>query len=106
MPNDICIFCKIVHHEIPCRLIWSDDNFMAFYDINPKAPIHFLVIPKHHIEQFSALKDSDRAWLADFMLAIKKAADILNLEHYKIVFNNGSGSGQEVFHLHAHVLQY
>jgi histidine triad (HIT) family protein len=105
MDND-CIFCKVAENSIPARVIWADTMFMAFHDINPKAPIHILIIPKKHISQLSVLNQSDSDWLGAFMLAIIKVAEILHLDHYKVNFNNGSCSGQEIFHLHAHLLQY
>jgi histidine triad (HIT) family protein len=101
-----CIFCKIVEKKIPSTVCWSNENFIAFYDIHPKAPVHVLVIPKHHVDQLSALGRDDRSWLGEFMLAITEAATSLHLDHYKVLFNNGHDSGQEVFHLHAHLLQY
>jgi histidine triad (HIT) family protein len=104
--NEICIFCKIAQGSLSAQIAWSDDHFMAFHDIHPKAPLHVLVIPKMHVSQLSDLTAQDSIWLGEYMLAITNAAKILNLTHYKVQFNNGIESGQEIFHLHAHLLQY
>jgi len=106
MMNDNCIFCKIAQGALSARIAWSDDYFMAFHDIHPKAPLHVLVIPKLHIRQLSDLTAQDSIWLGKYMLAINNTAKTLNLIHYKVQFNNGIESGQEIFHLHAHLLQY
>ncbi len=101
-----CIFCKIVAGLVPATVVWSNEKFIAFYDIHPKAKIHVLIIPKHHIESLNHITDADSDWLGDYFLAIQEVAKALNLSHYQLRFHNGAGSGQEVFHLHAHLLQH
>jgi histidine triad (HIT) family protein len=99
-----CLFCKIIAGEIPCDKVYEDDDVFAFKDIHPKAPTHVLVIPKEHIP---TLADVDNpALLGTLMSKVNHIAnDVLNLEAgYRIVINVREGGGQEVFHLHAHIL--
>lgn len=107
MYDDNNIFAKILKGEIPCRKICEDDYTLSFHDINPKAPVHALVIPKGKytcFDDFAANSTLDE--MNDYLKAIKKTADILGLKDdgYRVVFNNGKNGGQEVFHLHAHIL--
>lgn len=101
-----CVFCKIVEKEIPSEIIYEDDNVIAFNDLDPQAPIHFLVIPKKHIESVARLEESDLKYLDSIFLAIKKIASEKGLdeEGYRVVTNIGEGGGQSVPHLHFHVL--
>jgi len=99
-----CLFCKIIAGEIPCDKVYEDDDVFAFKDIHPKAPTHVLVIPKEHIP---TLADVDNpALLGTLMSKVNHIAnDVLALEAgYRIVINVREGGGQEVFHLHAHIL--
>ncbi len=99
-----CLFCKIITGEIPCDKVYEDDDVFAFKDIHPKAPTHVLVIPKEHIP---TLADVDNpALLGTLMSKVNHIAnDVLNLDAgYRIVINVREGGGQEVFHLHAHIL--
>jgi histidine triad (HIT) family protein len=99
-----CLFCKIIAGEIPCDKVYEDGDVFAFKDIHPKAPTHVLVIPKEHIP---TLADVDNpALLGSLMCKVNHIAnDVLNLEAgYRIVINVREGGGQEVFHLHAHIL--
>ncbi|MBM4222569.1 MAG: HIT domain-containing protein [Gammaproteobacteria bacterium] len=100
-----CIFCKIVGGLLPSKTVWSNEKFIAFWDIHPKAKVHILVIPKHHIPSFNDFTNDDQVWLGEYMIAIKSAAESLGLTHYQVRFHNGAASGQEIFHLHAHILQ-
>ncbi len=99
----MCIFCKIVNGEIPSNKIEEDENFLAFHDINPAAPIHVLVIPKRHIESF---EDTDAQTMAAITPFIHKITNKLGLNSagYRLVTNIGSDGGQEVKHLHFHIL--
>src|SRR3989344_1961403 len=101
-----CIFCKIIKGEIPSRKVFEDDKSIAFYDINPKAPVHILVLPKKHITSLIELKSEDKELIGDIILLLKSVARKLRLDKsgYKVVVNNGAGSGQLVFHLHFHLL--
>ena len=99
-----CLFCKIIEGEIPCDKVYEDDDVFAFNDIHPKAPTHVLVIPKAHIP---TLADVDNPILLGTLMSKVNyiANDVLNLEAgYRIVINVREGGGQEVFHLHAHIL--
>jgi histidine triad (HIT) family protein len=106
-PN--CVFCKIILGKIPSKKLYEDDEFFAFYDINPWAPIHFLVIPKRHIASMAHLTDGDAALMGRMMLLIPKLALEAGCEPYpeggyRIVTNTGKNGGQEVHHLHWHVM--
>lgn len=101
-----CVFCKIVNNEIPSKRIYEDDKVIAFNDINPQAPVHFLVVPKKHIESFSTLSDNDTDLLKDISIVIKKLVKDFNIDKsgYRIVINTGKQGGQSVPHLHFHIL--
>ena len=102
--ND-CLFCKIAAGEIPSNKIFEDDRVLAFYDIEPKAPVHFLVIPKTHISSVSDVDGSNSAVVARVFEIIAETAAKLGLSNgYRIVANTGSDGGQTVGHLHFHVL--
>ncbi len=100
-----CIFCKIVKGEIPAKRIYEDEDYLAFHDINPQAPVHVLIIPKKHIESLNAAGEEHRALLGGLLLVAKKVAAEMNLKKgYRLVINTGPDGGQEVFHLHLHLL--
>ena len=99
-----CVFCKIVEGEIPTDKIYEDEDIIAFNDLDPQAPIHFLVIPKKHITSLAQVEESDSALVGRIMLAIQKLAAENNLESYRVVTNIGEDGGQTVPHLHFHVL--
>ena len=99
-----CVFCKIVTGEIPSDKIYEDEDIIAFNDLDPQAPIHFLVIPKKHITSLAQVEESDSALIGRIMLAIQKLASENNLESYRVVTNIGEDGGQSVPHLHFHIL--
>ena len=100
-----CIFCKIASGEIPSNKIYEDEKVIAFYDIAPEAPIHFLVIPKEHIKCADEINESNSDIIAHIFEVISKVAKELKLENgYRIVNNCGEDGGQTVGHLHFHVL--
>lgn len=100
-----CIFCKIEQGEIPSDFVYEDEHCLAFRDINPKAAVHLLVIPRRHIVNLDGLKAEDRELIGQIMLTIPKIAKQQGLNAgYRTVTNTGKGGGQEVFHLHFHVL--
>ncbi|AVY93965.1 MULTISPECIES: histidine triad nucleotide-binding protein [Microvirgula] len=100
-----CIFCKIAHGDIPSSKLYEDDDVLAFHDIHPKAPVHFLVIPKRHIDSLFVVDDSDAPLLGKLMVTASKLAREQGLsEGYKTIVHTGEAGGQEVFHLHVHVL--
>ena len=102
---DNCLFCKIIKGEIPTSKVYEDDDILAFKDINPKAPVHILVIPKKHIESAMQLKEEDELLIGKMFTAINKIAKEYNLDNgYRIVNNCGKDGGQEVMHLHFHLL--
>ncbi len=99
------IFSKIINREIPADIIYEDDLALAFKDISPQAPIHFLVIPKKPIPQISATESEDQALLGHLLLTAKLVAEQLGLSNgYRVVINNGADGGQTVYHLHLHIL--
>lgn len=102
--ND-CLFCKIIKGEIPSKKIYEDEYVYAFYDIDPKAPVHFLVIPKQHINGASDITSENSAIVSKIFEAISKIAEDLKLVgDFRVVTNCGEMAGQSVKHLHFHVL--
>lgn len=99
-----CIFCKIATGEIPSTLIYEDENCIAFHDIQPQAPTHFLVVPKLHSPSLTTMAQDHSDVLGKVMTKIPEIAQSLGMEEYRVVNNNGASAGQTVFHLHFHVL--
>ena len=100
-----CLFCKIVAQEIPSDKVLENSDFLAFRDIDPKAPVHVLVIPKKHFEDIVELSKSDNELSAGLMKFATEVAGIEKLEKgFRIVLNTGPDGGQSVQHVHAHVL--
>jgi histidine triad (HIT) family protein len=100
-----CLFCKIVAGEIPSDKVLENSDFLAFRDIDPKAPVHVLVIPKKHFEDIVELSKSDNELSAGLMKFATEVAGIEKLEKgFRIVLNTGQDGGQSVQHVHAHVL--
>jgi len=106
-PN--CIFCKIIEGKIPSKKVFEDEDVFAFHDINPAAPIHFLIIPKTHIAMLSDSTMENQQILGKMMvlapkLALEAGARPGKSGGFKVLVNNGADGGQEVYHLHMHVL--
>lgn len=100
-----CIFCKIAGHEIDTDMIYEDDLMVSFNDLEPQAPVHFLVVPKKHIESLDAATEEDKEIIAAIMLKIPELAKEKGLDGgYRVVVNNGPDAFQTVKHLHFHVL--
>lgn len=99
-----CLFCRIVNKNIPAKLIYEDDEIVAFHDINPKADIHFLLVPKLHISSMLDLGDEHQRLIGKIMIKANDLAKLQGLEGYKVQINTGVKGGQEVFHLHVHVV--
>ncbi|HVX00643.1 MAG TPA: HIT domain-containing protein [Candidatus Babeliaceae bacterium] len=100
-----CIFCKIIRREAPATIMGENDDIIAIKDINPKAPIHFLIIPKKHIKDINSLELDDYKIVPQLIFAAQKMAqDIPEAYNFKFLINNGYSAGQRVFHLHAHFL--
>lgn len=100
------IFGKIIRKEIPARIVYEDDQCMAFHDVAPQSPVHVLVIPKKPIESLEQLQADDAHLLGHLWLIIQRVARDLNLsqEGYRVVVNCGRDGGQSVDHLHFHIL--
>ncbi len=99
-----CLFCKIAAGEIPSKKVYEDDLCYAFFDIDPQAPTHFLVIPKQHIASVSAVTAENQSVVGHIFGVIAKLSQELGMESYRVVSNIGEQAGQSVFHLHFHVL--
>jgi histidine triad (HIT) family protein len=99
-----CLFCKIVRGEIPSTKIFENDNLVAFNDINPKAKIHILIVPKKHIESVKSLQEEDRELMSELIFVAKDLAEKNKMNGYKLVVNVGREGGQLVDHLHLHLL--
>jgi histidine triad (HIT) family protein len=99
------IFEKIIRREIPAKIIFEDDDVLAFHDVNPQAPVHVLIVPKRVIARLADAKESDEALLGKLLLAARTVAAKLGLTSgYRVVINNGPDAGESVPHLHVHVL--
>ncbi len=106
-PN--CIFCKIVAGVIPCRKVYEDDELLAFHDIHPWAPVHFLLVPKQHIVSMAQLEDQHERLMGRMMMLAPRLAQQEGCKPYpdggfRLVVNTGREGGQEVHHLHMHVM--
>ena len=100
-----CIFCKIANHVIESNYAYEDEQISAFYDLEPQAPVHVLIVPKKHIGSLDETKEEDAALLGHIMLKIKEIAAKEGLEKgYRVVINTGEDGGQSVHHLHFHLL--
>lgn len=101
-----CLFCKIASGEIPSDIVYQDDDMLAFRDINPQAPTHILVIPRKHIETIAELSNQDSGLVGKTICLARDLAKQEGVEDsgYRLVFNNGTGAGQSMFHIHLHLL--
>ena len=101
-----CLFCKIIKGEIPCKKVYEDKEILAFHDINPAAPIHILVIPKKHITSLAHLKEEDEKIVGRIYTVINEIAEKNQFKEdgYRVIVNCGKNGGQEVMHLHFHIL--
>ena len=101
-----CIFCKIVAGQIPCKKVYEDGQILAFEDIAPKAPVHVLLVPKRHVATLDDTAEGDRDLLGDMTLRAAQIARDRGVEKsgYRVLVNCNPEGGQEVFHLHMHLL--
>lgn len=99
-----CLFCKIVAGELPAKIVYEDEQLLAFHDIAPRADKHLLVIPKRHIENLNDLSDNDGQLMAHLMLTIPVIARQEQLTGFRTITNTGKSGGQEIFHMHFHIL--
>ena len=99
-----CIFCKIANHKIPSEIVFEDAELIAFRDINPKAKVHILIIPKQHIESVETLTLNDTELMGKMILKARELANKEDLNSgYRLILNTGKDSGAEVLHLHLHL---
>ena len=101
MEND-CIFCKIINGDFGTEFVYENEHLVVFKDIHPKAPVHLLVVPRLHVPSLNELDDKNL--LAELMLGVKEVTKKIGLNSYRVQINTGKDAGQEVFHLHIHVL--
>ena len=99
-----CLFCRIGRREIPSRIVFENEQVLAFHDVAPKAPTHVLVIPKVHVAGLSGTGAADAAALGACLAALADVARSLGLSSYRVVANDGADAGQSVFHLHFHLM--
>jgi histidine triad (HIT) family protein len=98
-----CIFCKIIKGDIPTKKIYEDDDFIVFHDIKPMSKVHFLIVPKLHIETLKDCTETHQSLLGKALLLAPKLAESQGLLGFKALINTGREGGQEVFHIHVHV---
>ncbi len=102
---DNCVFCKIVRGEIPSKRIYQDDEVIAFHDIRPIAPVHFMVVPITHVASLAHITDEHRALMGKIMvIAARLAKEQGCADGFRTIINTGRVGGQEVHHLHLHVV--
>ncbi len=101
-----CVFCRIAAKELESRIAYEDEEAVAFYDINPQAPVHLLIVPRRHIATLNEASPDDRNLLGKLLLVAQRLAKQLNIADggYRVVLNTNRGAGQSVFHLHLHLL--
>ncbi|MDO4641440.1 MAG: histidine triad nucleotide-binding protein [Neisseria sp.] len=100
-----CIFCKIVDKQIPAGVVYEDDEMLCFKDIHPSAPVHLLLIPKVHFDSLAHARPEHEALLGKMMMKVPEIAAEAGLTNgFKTLINTGKGGGQEVFHLHVHIM--
>ena len=100
--SEDCIFCKIINGDFNTEFVYENEYVVVFKDINPKAPIHLLVVPKTHVASLNELEDKNL--MAELLIAVKETTKKIGLKSYKTLINTGKEAGQEVFHLHVHIL--
>ena len=101
-----CIFCKIINKEIPASMVFEDEKMIAFNDINPQAPIHILLISREHFASINDIPEEKKSILSHLLLKARQIAQEKGIAEkgYRIVLNTEKDSGQEVFHIHLHLL--
>lgn len=103
--SEDCIFCKIVAGEIPCNKVYEDSDVIAFHDINPVAPVHFMIVPKEHIVSLADTHARHEMLLGRILLLAPLLAREQGLnDGFRTIINTGRGGGQEVMHLHVHII--
>jgi histidine triad (HIT) family protein len=103
--KDDCIFCKIIQGKIPSQTVFKDEKITVFKDINPLAPVHYLIVPNQHIDSLDDVTVGDELSLGHIFTVARQLAEKDGLQSgYRLVMNTGAGAGQTVFHLHMHLL--
>jgi len=104
--SDDCLFCKIVNREIPSEFLYEDDAYVVIKDINPAAPVHLLLLPKMHIRSINDLNPAEGDIISGLFMVAKEMAreQGVNESGYKLLFNVEKGGGQEIFHIHLHLI--
>lgn len=97
-----CIFCKIINGDFNTEFVYENEHVVVFKDINPQAPTHLLVVPRVHVESLNELEDKNL--MAELLSAVKATTKKIGLASYKTLINTGKEAGQEVFHIHVHIL--
>lgn len=97
-----CIFCKIINGDFNTEFVYENEHVVVFKDINPKAPVHLLVVPRVHVASLNELEDKNL--MGELLQAVKETTKKIGLKSYKTLINTGKEAGQEVFHLHVHIL--
>lgn len=105
MPQD-CLFCNIVNRKAPATFLYEDDDLVVFKDIHPAAPVHLLIVPKKHIRSMNDIAQEDSFVLSRLFMVAKQMAKEHNVDQsgYKLLFNVEKGGGQEIFHVHLHLI--
>lgn len=106
MDKNNCLFCKIISGDIPSEFLFQDDSLVVFKDIKPIAPVHLLIVPKKHIRSVNDLTPADETVVSHMIMAGKHMAEKAGVDKsgYRLFFNVEKGGGQEVFHLHLHLI--
>jgi histidine triad (HIT) family protein len=103
--NNSCIFCKIIARQISSSIVYETDDILVIKDIAPKAPIHYLIIPKKHAPDIQSLSDDDKKLAGEIFLTAQKLSQMLSpTTDFRLLVNSGAQAGQKVFHLHAHYI--
>lgn len=100
----MCVFCEIINGNIPSTKVYEDEKMLAFKDLNPVAPVHFLCVPKQHIENANAITDENSKLVAHIFSKIPEIAKSQGVDSYRIINNCGADAGQTVMHLHFHII--
>lgn len=101
--SDDCLFCKIINRIIPATTIYEDDDIIVFNDIKPMAKVHFLIVPKLHVDSLKECDGTHQSLLGKMLLLAPKLASEQGLQGFKTLINTGREGGQEIFHIHVHV---
>ncbi|MBR7060445.1 MAG: histidine triad nucleotide-binding protein [Eubacterium sp.] len=100
----MCVFCEIVNGNIPSKKVYEDDMMLAFWDLNPVAPVHILAVPKEHIESVNDINSENSKYVAHIFEKLSEIAKEQGITSYRIINNCGADAGQSVMHLHFHLI--